>query len=189
MSDITTSAPASGSVGPALRRLYFVRFAIAIVWAIALFATATHASPLLTVLLIVYPLVDAVSVIVQIRSEGPKQSPRVAEGINVALSVLAAIGLGIASSFSISAALVVWGIWAIVAGILQLVTAVLRLRTGGQVPLIVSGAISVLAGFGFLFQGIGGASSATGPAGYAVLGGIFFLISAIRLSIILRRAA
>jgi len=188
MSD-TTASSAPQSFAPTLRRLYFVRFAIAIVWAILVFTTAAHAGAFLTVLLVVYPLVDAAAVIWQLRSEGRAASPRVAEVINVVLSVLAAIGLGIAASISISSALAVWGIWAIVAGLLQLITAILRLRTGGQIPLIVSGAISVFAGGGFLFQGLMGASTASGPGGYAILGGIFFLISAIRLTMILRRAA
>jgi hypothetical protein len=47
--------------------------------------------------------------------------------------------------------------------------------------MIVSGAISVLAGSSFILQASGNGASLRTLAGYATLGGIFFLISAIRL--------
>ncbi|GAA4173815.1 hypothetical protein [Gryllotalpicola koreensis] len=184
-----TAAPSTPTLGTALRRLYFTRFAFAIVWALVLFATSSLTGPVLTVLLVLYPLVDAAAVAWQLRAEGSSASPRIAEWINVVTSVAAAIALGIASASSIGAVLAVWGIWAVVSGAMQLVTALLRRRAGGQVPLVISGAISVLAGFSFALQGLRGATSATSVGGYAILGGIFFLISAIRLSILLRRKA
>lgn len=186
MTETTAPAPTLGS---ALRRLYFIRFAFAIVWAGVLIATGAAQGPLLTVLVVIYPLVDAAAVAWQLRSEGKGASPRIAEVLNIVLSVAAAIGLGIASTTSVSAVLAVWGAWAILSGITQLVTALLRRRAGGQIPLVVSGAISVLAGGSFLFSGLQGGSGAVGIGGYAVLGGIFFLIAAIRLSIVLRRNA
>ncbi|WP_146605681.1 hypothetical protein [Micromonospora craterilacus] len=90
---------------------------------------------------------------------------------------------------SITAALGVWGAWAVGSGIPQLIAAVRQRRSGGQVPQILSGGISVLAGAGFLAQAFQGAGNIAGVGGYATLGGIFFLISAIRLSILLRKAA
>jgi hypothetical protein len=47
----------------------------------------------------------------------------------------------------------------------------------------------VPAGLGFLFQGLQGGTGAAGVGGYAILGGIFFLVAAIRLTIVLRRNA
>jgi len=172
-----------------LRRLYFSRFAFAVVWAIVLLLTASHGGALLTVLLVVYPLVDAASVLWQLRTEKAGSRARTSEWINVIVSVLVAVALGIASTVSASAALAVWGVWAIVAGIPQLITAVARFRSGGQVPQILSGGISVFAGSGFLIQGVGGSGAVSGVGGYAILGGVFFLVSAIRLSILLKRAA
>jgi uncharacterized membrane protein HdeD (DUF308 family) len=186
MTDIT--APTQ-SVGSALRRLYFIRFAFAIVWAGALIATSAAQGPVLTALLVIYPFVDAAAVGWQLRAEGRGASPRIAELFNIVLSVAAAIGLGIASASSISAALAIWGAWAVLSGITQLVTALLRRRAGGQIPLVISGAISVLAGASFVVSGLRGTSGAIGIAGYAVLGGLFFLIAAIRLSIVLRKRA
>lgn len=89
----------------------------------------------------------------------------------------------------LSAALVVWGIWALVSGAVQLLTALLRRGLGGQVPLIVSGAISVFAGVAFATQGAQGAPISVGVGAYALLGGVFFLVAAIRLSALLRRAS
>ena len=99
-----------------------------------------------------------------------------------------AIALGIASWMSVPGALAVWGLWAIVAGIPQLITAIRNRRAGGQVAQMLSGGISVFAGGGFLFQGLQGNGTMAGAAGYATLGAIFFLASAIRLSVVLRKA-
>ncbi|WP_116950005.1 hypothetical protein [Jiangella endophytica] len=164
-----------------LRRLYLVRFAFAVAWALLLFLTSADTGPLLTVLLVAYPLADAAAVVWQLRSEHRAPGPRVAERINVVVSVVVAIALGWVSTGSIAAALGVWGVWATASGIAQLVTAVLRRSAGGQVPQILSGAISIVAGLAFLAQSFQDPDSISGVGGYAVLGGIFFLISAIRL--------
>lgn len=185
---MTTSAASPVRLGATLRRIYFIRFAFALVWAAIVFVTASTLSPFLTVLLVIYPLVDAGAVFLQIRSEGESRGPRPAEWINVVLSVVAAIALGAASTVSTAAILIAWGIWAIVSGITQLTAAIMRRKSGGQVPLMISGAISVLAGGAFAAQGLQGEGSAAGVGGYAILGGIFFLIAAIRLSIVLRKA-
>lgn len=101
--------------------------------------------------------------------------------LDVAVSSLAAIGLAVATPSGIPAVLRVWGAWAVVAGAVQLTVALTRRRMGGQWPMIFSGGLSVLAGASF----IAGASAAdptlTGAVGYAILGAIFFLLSAIRL--------
>ncbi|MDQ0643180.1 hypothetical protein [Microbacterium murale] len=189
-SSATTSTSASTSTfGTSLRRLYFIRFAFAVVWAGSVFATATMAGPVLTALLVVYPLFDAGAVLWQLRANPDSQRSKAAEWINVVVSVIIAIALGVASTISIAAALAVWGAWAIGAGIPQLIAAIRNRRAGGQVPQMLSGGISVFAGSGFLFQGLQGAGNIAGVAGYATLGAIFFLVSAIRLSMILRKKA
>lgn len=189
-SSTTTPTSASTSTfGTSLRRLYFIRFAFAIVWAGVVFATATTTGPLLTALLVVYPLFDAGAVLWQLRADPDSQRSKTAEWINVVVSVIVAIALGVASTISIAAALAVWGAWAIGAGIPQLIAAIRNRRSGGQVPQMLSGGISVFAGSGFLIQGLQGAGNIAGTAGYATLGAIFFVVSAIRLSTILRKNA
>jgi uncharacterized membrane protein HdeD (DUF308 family) len=101
--------------------------------------------------------------------------------VNMAISLLAAIGLGIAASSGVPAVLRIWGAWAIIAGLIQLIVALTRRKLGGQWPMILSGGISVLAGANFVISAAAPNPSLTTVAGYAVLGGIFFLVSAIRL--------
>lgn len=183
MSDSLSPTTLSG----ALRRLYFVRFGFTVVWATLLLLTAGTAGPFLTILLIVYPLFDAASVFWQLRAEGDIRRARISQWVNVIVSVLVAIALGWASTLSASVVLTVWGVWAIGAGLPQLITAIRNRRSGGQVPQMLSGGISVLAGGAFVAQGLQGNGMVTGVAGYALLGAVFFLISAIRLSSLLRK--
>ncbi|MDR2999141.1 MAG: DUF308 domain-containing protein [Microbacterium sp.] len=186
----TTDNASAVAYGRSLRNLYFVRFAFAIIWVGIMFATvagATAPNALLTVLLIIYPAFDAGAVIWQLRTDPGSSRSRTSEWINVVVSIAVAVALGITSSFSIPAALAVWGVWAIVSGIPQLITAIRNRRSGGQVAQMLSGGISVFAGGGFLFQGIQGTGAMTGAAGYATLGAIFFFVSAIRLSSNLRK--
>jgi uncharacterized membrane protein HdeD (DUF308 family) len=179
----TTSPP---RFSEALRRLYLVRFVFAVVWAGLLFATGSTEGPVLTTLLVAYPLFDAGAVLWQVRAERDSQEPTATEWVNVVISLVVAVALGVASASSISAALVVWGAWAIAAGVPQLITAVRNRRSGGQVAQMLSGGISVLAGAAFLGQGAKGEESIGGAGGYALFGGILFLVSAIRLTSVLR---
>lgn len=177
----TVDSPAAGGLAPALRRLYFVRFGFAIVWAVLVFLTTKSGlGPAGVVLVVVYPLFDVASAIVDIRSSKGSGSVR-GLYVNIAISVLATIGVGIASASGVPGVLRVWGAWAIVAGLVQLVVGVVRRRMGGQWPMILSGGISVLAGANFVISASGANPSLSTVAGYAVLGGIFFLVSAIRL--------
>jgi uncharacterized membrane protein HdeD (DUF308 family) len=175
----TTTAPTTDAA-LSLRRLYFVRFAFAVVWAGLLFATASHLSPVSGTLLVLYPVFDMTAAIVDARSSKATK-PTLGLYVNVGISLLAAAGLAAAASSGIPGVLRAWGAWAIVAGLIQLVVGVLRRRMGGQWPMIVSGAISVLAGASFILQATKDGASLTTLAGYAVLGGIFFLVSALRL--------
>ncbi|MFD3684197.1 hypothetical protein ACFWTE_05175 [Nocardiopsis sp. NPDC058631] len=107
----------------------------------------------------------------------------------MALSLLTAVGLGVAATSGLPAVLAVWGVWAITAGTVQLIVAVVRYRLGGQWAMILSGGISTIAGSGFLLQGSAPDASLTNLAGYATLGGVFFLVSAIRLHRVAKGAA
>ncbi|WP_328701349.1 DUF308 domain-containing protein [Amycolatopsis pittospori] len=177
----TVDSPAVVGFAPALRRLYFVRFAFAIVWAVLVFLTTKSGLGAAGVVLVVlYPLFDVGSAIVDARSAKDGGSVR-GLYVNMAISSLAAVGLAVAAASDIPAVLRVWGAWAIVAGLVQLVVAVKRRKMGGQWPMILSGGISVLAGATFILGASAANPSLTNVAGYAVVGGIFFLVSAIRL--------
>lgn len=177
----TTAAPVSPAGAPVLRRLYLVRFGFALVWAVALFPTASSIGAVSATLLVLYPLFDAGAAVVDARSS---RSSRSAPGlyVNITISVIAAVGLVFAASSGIPAVLRVWGVWAAVAGLIQLFVALRRRALGGQWAMIASGTISTLAGISFFLHATTPHASLTNLAGYALLGGIFFLVSALRLA-------
>jgi uncharacterized membrane protein HdeD (DUF308 family) len=158
-----------------LRRLYLVRFLFAAVWAATFAGVGSSLEAASITLLILYPAVDVAAAIFEAR--GGRHPALYA---NIAISALAAVGLAIAASDDIPSVLRVWGVWAVVAGLVQLIVALERRSLGGQWPMIISGGLSVLAGGSFLAQA-GDATSMTLCAGYAALGGLFFLGSGVLL--------
>ncbi|WNV91290.1 hypothetical protein [Umezawaea sp. Da 62-37] len=174
-----TAATGTLAVGsaPALRSLYFVRFGFAVVWAGLVALTASDLGVAAAVLLVVYPLFDVGAAVVDARSSRSRELV-----LNIVISSLAALGLVFAAtSGSIPATLRVWGAWAILSGIVQLVVALKRRKLGGQWAMILSGGISTLAGASFIVMASQDGASLTSLAGYAAIGGVFFLVSAIRL--------
>ncbi len=176
----TVAAPGISTTASALRRLYFGRFAFAIVWALVMFPLAKHLNPLTTTLLVIYPLFDVAAAIVDVRASRATGSPTLLY-MNVAISLLAAVGLAVAGASGIPAVLRAWGAWAVVAGLVQLIVGVTRRKMGGQWPMIISGGISVLAGGSFIAGAAADSPALTNAVGYAIPGAIFFLIAAIRL--------
>jgi uncharacterized membrane protein HdeD (DUF308 family) len=170
---VTTVASPAGTA-QVLRRLYFARFGFAVVWAALLFLTRSELGLFATALLVLYPLFDVAAAVVDARS-----SRATGLYVNIAISLLAAIGLAIAGD--IPAVLRVWGAWAIVAGLIQLVVGVSRRKMGGQWPMILSGGISTLAGSSFIVMASGANPTFANLAGYATIGGVFFLVSALRI--------
>jgi hypothetical protein len=183
--DTLTANPAPAAiptpVAAALRKLYFVRFAFAAVWAALLFTTSGKLGAPATTLLVLYPLFDVACAVVDLRSARGDGQPLRGLYANAALSTLTAVGLAAAAASGIPAVLRVWGAWAITAGLVQLGVAVARRHLGGQWAMIASGAISTLAGASFIAQAAKSGASLHTLAGYAFLGGVFFLVSALRL--------
>jgi uncharacterized membrane protein HdeD (DUF308 family) len=175
-----STVAASATIAPALRRLYFVRFGFALVWAGLLFTSAAQLGPISVTLLVLYPLFDVVAALIDARSS---QATKPAPGlyVNIVISGLAGIGLAVAATSGIPAVLRVWGAWAVLSGLTQLAVGVSRRALGGQWAMIISGAISTIAGTTFVLQAAQPNASLATLAGYATLGGVFFLISAIRL--------
>jgi uncharacterized membrane protein HdeD (DUF308 family) len=176
----TVAAPGISTTAAALRRLYFVRFAFALVWAAVMIPLAQHLDPLTVTLFVLYPLVDVAAAIIDARASRATGSPALLS-VNVVVSLLAAVGLAVAGASGIPAVLRVWGAWAIVAGLVQLSVAVTRRRMGGQWPMIISGGLSALAGGSFVAAASAADPALTNAVGYAIPGAIFFLIAAIRL--------
>jgi uncharacterized membrane protein HdeD (DUF308 family) len=177
---VSTATVTPSGIAPSLRRLYFLRFAFALVWAALVAATVSTLSPLSVVLLVLYPVFDLAAAVIDVRS-ARETKPFAGLYVNMAISLLAGVGLAFAVSSGIPAVLRVWGAWAIVSGLIQLTVGLVRRSLGGQWPMIISGAISTVAGASFVVQAGQPNASFTTLAGYAALGGIFFLVSAIRL--------
>jgi uncharacterized membrane protein HdeD (DUF308 family) len=183
-----TAESSAVATATSLRNLYFVRFGFAIVWAAGMFAVGKSLGPVTAALLVLYPLFDVAAAIVDFRSSKTAR-PTVGLYFNMTLSLLTTIGLGVAVTSGIPAVLRVWGAWAITAGIVQLIVAVSRYRLGGQWAMILSGGISVLAGSSFILQAGTPKGMLTSVAGYAVLGGVFFLVSALRLNRVAKKGS
>lgn len=175
-----TTTTAAATAAPALRRLYLIRFTFALIWAVVLFSTASSIGPVSATLLVIYPLFDVGAAVVDARSS---RASRSASGlyVNIAISAIAAVGLVLAATSGIPAVLRVWGSWAVVAGLVQLIVALRRRELGGQWAMIASGTISTFAGISFFLGAAASDASLRNLAGYALLGGVFFLVSALRL--------
>ena len=170
-----------------LRSYYFVRALFSIGWIIAAILSAglsgSH-SALVSVLLIIYPAWDAVANLVDARANGGlKANP--AQSLNVAVSTITTLAVIIAVLNSTYAVLAVFGVWAILSGLLQLYTGVRRWRSyGAQWAMILSGAQSALAGGFMIGKSLGSMPpSILDIAPYAAFGAFYFLVSAIWLTV------
>ena len=169
-----------------LTTYYFTRAAFSLAWLLAAVKVAPHSSAS-AILLIAYPAWDALANLVDgKRSGGFKANPTQALNGLVSLAVAAAVALSLPDMHRV---LAVFGVWAILSGILQLATGARRWkRHGAQWPMLLSGAQSALAGGFFVVQSSGAAEpSVAGIAGYAGFGALYFLLSALTLSFKARR--
>jgi uncharacterized membrane protein HdeD (DUF308 family) len=169
-----------------LKQYYFVRAAFSIVWVALAFAVGQHSAAIGAALLIVYPAWDALANYVDMSRSGGMRENRT-QAFNVFASVAIAIAIAVIVVLSVNTSLVldVFGVWAVLAGLLQLATAVRRWKQfGAQWAMILSGGQSALAGAFFIAQ----AHASVPPAiiklaGYAGVGAIYFLVSAVWLSV------
>jgi len=178
-----THALTVGEPASALRQYYFLRAGVAAVWVIAAFTIGSASPAIGAGLLISYPAWDAIANGLDARSNGGfRANPP--QAMNVAISLLAALGMIGALPVGINAMIGVFGVWAVLAGLLQLITGVRRWGAyGAQWAMILSGAQSVLAGVFFVLQAQGPAAlSIASVAGYAGFGAFYFLVSALWLT-------
>lgn len=172
-----------------LRSYYFTRAVFSIVWVAAAIVVGAH-SPIASLLLILYPAWDALANLVDARTNGGlKANP--SQALNVVASTVMTLVVALAVSKDTYAVLAVFGVWAILSGLLQLYTGVRRWRSyGAQWAMILSGAQSTLAG-GFMIS----KSFAAAPpsildiAPYAGFGAFYFLLSAVLMTISAYRKA
>ena len=173
-------------------RIFLIRGVIAIAWAAVFVAVSNSLTSDVTVvagvLLVLYPLIDAVATLIDARSQ--HGSARQWLLVNAGSSTVAAIALGVAATRSVAAVFTVFGVWAAVSGAAQLIV-VLRRRAqlGRQVPLLLANGASVLLGVAFIIMAAVGQTRLGMIAIYAATGGIEFLIQAWLLARRRRRSA
>lgn len=164
-----------------LRNLYFIRAAFSVTWValVALFAETSVS--IATVLLIAYPAWDVVGTLLDIRANRNGVS-KVPQYVNAVISVIATIAVGVALQRGVPEALIVFGFWAILTGVIQLVLGLRRRKAlGGQWPMIISGGQSAIAGVSFIALAHDPTMGITSLAGYAAFGAFYYLLSAFRL--------
>lgn len=176
---LTSGTPSATGERSTLMKLYLVRGVLAVVWA-AVFAGAHDSLDAVAItLLVVYPLIDAVSSWVDHQAL-PVGSERRITAFNGVLSTLAAIGVGVAGTASAAAVLAIFGAWAIVSGAAQLVVGLRRRgpELGKQWPVLIAGGLSFLVGIFYDVQAAGDNPSLDVLSVYATGGGVFFIIQA-----------
>jgi uncharacterized membrane protein HdeD (DUF308 family) len=164
-----------------LKTYYLTRAGFAILWVLAAVKAAPH-SAAAAILLVAYPLWDALANLVDAqRSGGFANNRPQALNVVVSLAVAAAVGLQLDDMHYV---LAVFGAWAILSGLLQLAAGMRRWKAfGAQWAMILSGAQSALAGAVFIFQaGAAAEPTVATIAGYAGFGAFYFLLSGLRLA-------
>jgi uncharacterized membrane protein HdeD (DUF308 family) len=165
-----------------LRKLYFIRASFSVVWVILIALFAKTSMEIATILLVIYPAWDVLGTFLDIRANrgGSSKTPQY---VNAIISSITTIAVGIALNKGVPEALIVFGIWAIGTGLIQLILGLKRRKfLGGQWPMIISGGQSVLGGTSFILLAHDPTKGITSLAGYAAFGAFYYLLAAFRLS-------
>ncbi|RXG87569.1 DUF308 domain-containing protein [Bradyrhizobium zhanjiangense] len=167
-----------------LKHYYFLRAAFSVSWVIAAFAIAPSSAVSAATLLVVYPAWDAAANYLDALCSGGLAQNRT-QVLNVLVSLATTIAVILALQLSMNWVLGIFGAWAILSGLLQLGTAVRRWkRFGAQWAMVLSGGQSALAGGFFIFQAsMPAVPSIANVAGYAAVGALYFLVSAVWLTV------
>lgn len=165
-----------------LKTYSFIRFGVSAAWVAAAFVLAPLNPIIAAVLLVIYPAWDALANVVDAQRNGGL-GRNLSHLVNVAVSAITSIAVIVALGQGMAAVVVVFGVWAILSGVLQLATAIRRWASGGQWAMVLSGAQSALAGGFFVVS----ANTMPNPgialiAGYAAFGAVYFLVTAIWLT-------
>lgn len=166
-----------------LSSYYFLRAGLSVGWVAAALTIGKAMPPAAAALLVAYPAWDAVANIIDARrSGGLAVNP--SQALNAAASTVVAIAVAVALGWGPHAVLAVFGVWAILSGLLQLATGVRRWQAGAQWAMALSGAQSALAGAHFIVKANGAATPGIADiAPYAAFGAFYFLVSAVWLTV------
>ena len=181
MTATTTAGPDSSA---ALSTYYLLRAGVSIAWVVLAFSVGTNNPAIASLLIVLYPAWDALANVLDARANGGLRQNRV-QATNALISGLATVAMALALGGGFNTVIAVFGVWAALAGLLQLVTGMARWqRYGAQWAMILSGAQSMLAGGFFVVQAQGPAAlTIAAAAGYAAFGAFYFLVSALWLKV------
>jgi hypothetical protein len=164
------------------QRIAIARAVLALVWAAAVVVAIGDRVPTTdeeipvaaAVLLAAYPLIDVAASLASARRLPDATALRV----NATISTIAAVCVG-ATAFGsdAGATLTAFGVWAVVSGAIQFV---LALRGTRQVPMLISGGLSTVAGISFLSAGGMHDAHLAILGGYMAVGAVLYLVSARR---------
>jgi uncharacterized membrane protein HdeD (DUF308 family) len=167
------------------QRIAVVRALLALVWAAAVAlavggdvpTTDTDLPAAAALFLASYPLIDVIASLL-----GSTFTDARVLRINAAVSALGVVGIaGAAFGSDAGATLIAFGAWAAVSGAIQLGIAIHRRRTEGrQLPMIVSGGVSTVAGLSFIAAGGNDTAHLVTLAGYMAAGALLYLLWARR---------
>ena len=165
-----------------LRNFYLLRSGVAFAWVALAFLLAAAPPLVVGTLLVLYPAWDAFANVIDAnRSGGLQANP--GQKFNALTSIVTAACMAVAFVLQGNAGgVLVFGIWALLAGLFQLAVGIQRRKLGGQVFMMISGAQSALAGVFFVAKSFGDAPTIAQLAPYAAFGGIYFLLSALWLT-------
>jgi uncharacterized membrane protein HdeD (DUF308 family) len=166
-----------------LKPYYLGRAVVAAAWFVTAFIVGKTSPAVASALLIAYPAYDAIANLIDAQRSGGVK-PSSSQGVNVVISLVAAVAVGVALKHDMHAVIGVFGGWAIVAGLLQLATGVRRWKIGAQWAQVLAGGQSALVGAYFIKQALGTtAITILDIAPYAAFGALYFLISTIWLTV------
>jgi uncharacterized membrane protein HdeD (DUF308 family) len=192
-SNISTSGVADGQsveTARSLQKLYFTRAGFSVIWVILIALFAKASVTIASILLIIYPAWDIIGTFLDIRANSNNSTSKTPQYVNVVISGVTTVAVGIAIQKGVPEALIVFGTWAIGTGLIQLILGLRRRRLlGGQWPMIISGGQSMIGGTSFILLAHDPTKGITSLAGYAAFGAFYYLLTAFRLSKTIKQQA
>ncbi|MGN6376351.1 MAG: DUF308 domain-containing protein [Sphingomonas sp.] len=125
-----------------LKTYYYLRFAVSAIWVALAFTVARSMPPLAAVMLVAYPAWDALANYLDASRSGGMTSNK-SQMLNFVVSIVTAIVVVATLPHGMHAVLQIFGVWAVLSGLFQLLTGVGRWKSyGAQWAMILSGAQS-----------------------------------------------
>jgi uncharacterized membrane protein HdeD (DUF308 family) len=164
-----------------LRKLYTTRVAFSVLWIVLVVTLAKTNTTIAAILFVIYPAWDVVATFFDVYAN-PTTSDKTPQYVNAAIGVITTIAVIVALQSGIPTALLVFGAWAFLTGLIQLILGLRRRKSlEGQWPMIISGGQSMLAGGFIIYTAQIPNQGVASLAGYSAFGAFYFALAAFRL--------